>query len=219
MRINLIDVLAIAVSVASILHAQRSRAADVGWIADAATATKRRPTSIGTNGAARRSATIRPSATTFPPNGKSASSITAPASGIQVDAKNIKWVSRSSARRPTATRWSPAARSSSARTTAAAGSSAIRPDVDLGCLLASTSRTASSSGSTAAKSCPPAACTTGRCRASAAPRWSKATAVVRHQPRRSPLPRHRRLSRRRERRRIKNEEESSSQARANSPTT
>ncbi len=40
---------------------------------------------------------------------------------------------------------------------------------------ASTKRTASSSGSTPAKSCPPAACTTGRCRASAARRWSKAT--------------------------------------------
>ena len=36
-----------------------------------------------------------------------------------------------------------------------------------------TKRTASSSGSTPAKSCPPGACTTGRCRASAAHRWSK----------------------------------------------
>ena len=58
---------------------------------------------------------------------------------------------------------------------AAAGSSAIPATSIWAACWRSTSRTANSSGSTAAKSCPPAASTTGRCRASAVRRMSKAT--------------------------------------------
>ena len=69
---------------------------------------------------------------------------------------------------------------------------------------ASTRLTANSSGSTRAKSCPPAAFTTGRCKASAAHAvCRRQAAVVRHQPRRGHVPRHRGLSRRQEQRPVR----------------
>ena len=53
-----------------------------------------RRTSTGTNGAARRPATTRPTATTFRPSGRSARSTRRPASGIPTGSKNIKWVAQ-----------------------------------------------------------------------------------------------------------------------------
>ena len=96
----------------------------------------------------------------------------------------------------------------SARTTAHGYLSAIPNDVDLGCLLCFDVKTANSSGSTRSEKLP-----TGRvhdwpaqgiCCCAARRRRPR---LVRHQPRRSPLPRHRRLSRRRERRPLHQDEE------------
>ena len=166
-------------------------------------------------------ATTRPSATTFPPSGKSASSTTAPATGTPQGAKNIKWVARLGSQ----TYGNPVVADGKVfvGTNNSGGWLKRYPaDVDLGVPAGFDVKDGKFLWQHSSEKLP-----TGRVHD-----WPHAghlqraarrrrPAVVRHQPRRSPLRRHRRLSRRRERRRRTREEARSgrSQTRQTRPTS
>ena len=128
----------------------------------------------GRNGAATPTATTRPMGTNIPDRVeygaiRSQDRTNGNRTRRKTSSGSLSWVANR-----TATRSSPVAKCTSARTTAPDTSNAIRQASIWVACSASASRTGSSSGNTPAKNCPPAASTTGRCRASAVRPWSKA---------------------------------------------